>query len=122
MLNYLDGVALWPDEHGGRRLDKGVAIITQSGNIGLNLTMQRRSLEIGYLISVGNQAGVAIHEYIEALIEDERVSAIGLHFEGLGDIEGFSQIAIKALAKGVPIIALKSGGSAARRRFRCWPT
>ncbi len=117
MLNYLDGVALWPDQHGGRRLDKGVAIITQSGNIGLNLTMQRRSLEIGYLISVGNQAGVAIHEYIEALIEDERVSVIGLHFEGLKDIEGFSQAAIKALAKGVPIVAMKSGGSEAGRHI-----
>ena len=117
MLNYLDGMALWPDEHGGRRLDRGVAIITQSGNIGLNLTMQRRSLEIAYLISVGNQAGVAIHEYIEALIEDERVSAIGLHFEGLGDIEGFSKAAIKALAKRVPIIALKSGGSEAGRHI-----
>jgi acetyl-CoA synthetase len=117
LLNYLDGVALWPDEHSGRRLDKGVAIITQSGNIGLNLTMQQRSLDIGYLISVGNQAGVAIHEYIEVLIEDERVTAIGLHFEGLGDIEGFSKAAIKALAKGVPIIALKSGGSEVGRHI-----
>ncbi|MCP4361939.1 MAG: acetate--CoA ligase family protein, partial [Chloroflexi bacterium] len=64
LLNYLDGVALWPDQHGGRRVEQGAAIITQSGNIGLNLTMQQRSLPLAYLISVGNQAGVTLHEYI----------------------------------------------------------
>jgi len=33
LLNYADGVALWPDQHGGKRLnkgDRGIAIITQS--------------------------------------------------------------------------------------------
>ncbi len=42
LISYLDGVTLWPDQHGGVRVERGVAIITQSGNIGLNLTMQRR--------------------------------------------------------------------------------
>ena len=51
MLNYLDGVALWPDQHGGQRVQRGVAIVTQSGNIGLNLTMQRRGLPLAYLSS-----------------------------------------------------------------------
>lgn len=111
LLNYLDGAALWPDQHGGCRVEKGVAIITQSGNIGLSLTMQQRSLALGYLISVGNQAGVAMHEYLDVLIEDERVAAIGLHIEGLTDIAAFSRAAIKALARGVPIVALKSGTS-----------
>ena len=37
LLNYLDGAALWPDQHGGLAVERGVAIITQSGNIGLNL-------------------------------------------------------------------------------------
>ncbi|MEM7464183.1 MAG: CoA-binding protein, partial [Pseudomonadota bacterium] len=36
-LNYLDGVALWPDQHGGLRQERGVAIITQSSNIAINL-------------------------------------------------------------------------------------
>lgn len=44
VLNYLDGTALWADQHGGARTDSGVAVITQSGNIGQNLTMQRRAL------------------------------------------------------------------------------
>ena len=39
-INALDGVLLWPDQHGSTRVDKGVAILTQSSNIAINLTMQ----------------------------------------------------------------------------------
>lgn len=111
VLNYLDGVTLWPDEHGGRRIEKGVAIIAQSGNIGLSLTMQQRSLPLAYLISTGNQAGVTIPAYIEALLEDERVTAIGLHLEGLSDVTAFSRAALTALARRVPLVVIKSGAS-----------
>ena len=55
LLNYLDGAMLWPDQQGGRRVDDGVAIITQSSNVGFNLTMQRRGLPIAYMISLGNK-------------------------------------------------------------------
>ena len=112
MLNYLDGTALWPDQHGGKRVDKGVAIITQSGNIGLNLTMQRRALPLAYLITLGNQAGCDFSQLIEALLDDERVTAIGMHIEGLGNVAEFSRVALRALQKGVPLVALKAGSSA----------
>ncbi len=111
MLNYVDGVALWPDQHGGERVNRGVAIISQSGNIALNLTMQRRNLPLAYLITVGNKAGVGIEAIVETLLQDERVSAIGLHIEGLDDISAFSQVALQALARGVPLVALKAGSS-----------
>ncbi len=110
-LNYLDGVALWPDEHGGQRTGQGVAIITQSGNIGINLTMQRRGLDVAYVISIGNNSTLHMHEYIDTLLNDSRVTAIGLYIEGLQDVTGFSGAAIRAMQKGVPIVALKSGRS-----------
>lgn len=111
MLNYLDGVALWPDQHGGRRLQRGVAIVTQSGNIGLNLTMQTRGLPLAALLTVGNKAGTRIEQLVEALLQDERISAIGLHIEGLDDVAAFSRVAIQALRQGVPLVALKAGSS-----------
>lgn len=111
VLNYVDGVSLWPDIHGGRPVPRGVAILSQSGNIGLNLTMAERSLPLAYVISVGNQAVLGIGDYIDALIEDDRVDAIGIYLEGLNDIAGFSAAAARALQKGVPIVALKSGVS-----------
>ena len=110
-LNYLDGVALWPDEHGGKRTEHGVALIAQSGNIAINLTMQQRGLDYSYVISIGNSSSLSLHEYMEALLDDARVTAIGLHIEGLRDVAGFSRAAIKALEKGVPIVALKTGRS-----------
>lgn len=114
MLNLFDRVALWPDQHGCLPIDsgKGVAIVSQSGNLALNLTMQARALPIGYVISVGNCADVTPADLIEALIADERVSAIGLHLEGLGSVARFSEACLAARAAGVPIVALKTGASA----------
>lgn len=110
-INYLDGAALWPDQHGGVRAEHGVALITQSGNIGLNLTMQRRSLDLAYLVTLGNQGAIGIPECIEALVTDERVTAIGLHIEGLGDIGAFERAAAAARTAGIPMVALKTGRS-----------
>jgi len=110
-LNYLDGVALWPDEHGGQRVKRGIALITQSGNIALNLTMQQRSVDFAYVISIGNTSSLGLHDYLDMLLDDPRVSAIALHVEGIRDITRFSEVAIQALRKGVPIVALKTGRS-----------
>lgn len=111
MLNYLDGVALWPDQHGGARVERGVAIVSQSGNIALNLTMQRRSLPLACLVTVGNQAGAPLEAIVEALLLDPRISAIGLHIEALDDVAAFSRVALRALAQGVSLVALKAGSS-----------
>ncbi|MEV4320129.1 acetate--CoA ligase family protein [Actinocrispum sp. NPDC049592] len=111
LLNYLDGAALWPDQQGGRRVERGVAIITQSGNIAVNLTMQRRSLPIGCVIAVGNMAGVTVPELITELVTDPRITAIGLHIEGLDDIEAFARAAIVSKTRGTPLVVLKSGTS-----------
>ena len=111
VLNYLEGVTLWPDEQGGKRTNQGAAIIAQSGNISISLSMQQRSVPLAYLISTGNQAGCTVPEYMDALLDDERVTAIGLHLEGLDDVAAFSRAAVKALRKKVPIVIMKSGAS-----------
>lgn len=109
MINYLDGVTLWPDEHGCDRVDKGVAILCQSGNIAINMTMHQRSLPIAYMITMGNQAQLGVSDFIDAMLDDGRISAIGILVEGIKDIPAFSRAALRALEKGVPIVAIKSG-------------
>ncbi|MFI0821051.1 acetate--CoA ligase family protein [Streptomyces sp. NPDC021098] len=111
MLDYLDGAALWADQHGGRRVDRGVAVITQSGNIGQNLTMQRRSLPLARLVTVGNAAVTGVAELVEALLDDSRITAIGLHLEGIDDPASLSRAAVRALRRRVPIVVLKTGRS-----------
>ena len=110
-VNYLDGIALWPDQHGGRRVENGAALISQSGNLAINLTMQQRQIDFSYVISVGNSSVLGLHDYIDALLADSRVRVIALHIEGIVDIAAFSEAAIRALTKGVPIVALKTGRS-----------
>jgi len=111
ILNYLDTVTLWPDQHGGQSCDRGVAIIAQSSNIAINMTMQRRALPIAYVVAAGNQAQTGVAEIGEALLADHRVSAIGLYLEGFGDIRALERFAGKARATGRPVVALKIGRS-----------
>ena len=111
LINYLDGALLWPDQHGGERCDSGVAIITQSSNILLNLTMQRRALPLAYALTAGNQAQQGLASMASALLDDPRVTAIGLHIEGFGDLHALEDLANKARARKIPIIALKMGRS-----------
>ena len=113
LINYLDRALLWPDQHGGVQVPRGVAIVTQSGNIGLNLTMQNRALPIAYLATLGNQASVGMAAVIEALLDDDRVTAIGLHIEGIDDPAALARAAARARSQGVPIVAIKTGKSAA---------
>ena len=108
-INSLDGVALWPDVHGCEPVMSGVAIITQSGNIGLNITMQSIGLSIAYMFTLGNQTNTNIADIIHAMLDDNRVSAIGLHIEGISDIKSFDVAARRALDKKIPIVAIKSG-------------
>lgn len=111
LINYLDGALLWPDQHGGQRCSSGVAIITQSSNIAINLTMQQRSLPLAYIVTAGNQAQADISHIGIALLEDDRVSALGLHIEGIKDLRAFEALAARARALGKPIVALKVGKS-----------
>lgn len=111
VLNYLDGAALWPDQHGGRRVDRGVAILTQSGNLAQNITMQRRSLPIAQLVTVGNSAVVGVTDVLDAMLDDPRISAVGIHVEGVADVAAFSRAALRALRLGVPVVVLKAGAS-----------
>ena len=82
IINYFDQFCLWPDQHGGRKVDRGVALISQSSNIMINLTMQSRGLPIGYAVTVGNQAKIGFADLGVHLLEDPRVSALGLHIKG----------------------------------------
>ncbi|MGJ8543833.1 MAG: acetate--CoA ligase family protein [Sulfitobacter sp.] len=110
-INALDGALLWPDQHGCKTVDRGVAILTQSSNIAINLTLQQRGLPIAYTVACGNMAQTTQAATALALLDDPRVTAIGLHIEGFGDTAEWHALAHKARAKSVPIVALKVGRS-----------
>jgi acyl-CoA synthetase (NDP forming) len=112
-INALDGIALWPDEHGCLPVQHGVGIISQSGNVGINLTMQQRGLNMAYMVTVGNQAGGGVEDALQSFIDDNRVTAIGMFIEAVREPIRFAQLAQLAYKKGKRIVALQTGKSEA---------
>jgi acetyl-CoA synthetase len=115
-VNFFDRVAMMPDQIVGPPMQRGVALICQSGTIALTLMFNGRSLPLGYLFTVGNQTRLAVEDLIEMLCEDPRVSAFGLYLEGIKDADRFARAADKARVAGKPIAVVKAGRTAAAAR------
>ena len=115
-VNYVDKVAIWPHRPAQREVERGPAFIAQSGNVALNLMFNQRGVPFSYVISTGNEAVLGANDFIEALLDDPRVTAIGLYIEAIRDVAGFSRAAARALEQGVPMVALKAGKSEEARR------
>lgn len=115
ILNYVNEAALWPFDHGGqpggKPVERGPAFITQSGMLGNTVSMSQRNLPFTYIISSGNQGQMGVEDFLDILIEDPKVTAIGLYIEGLRDVQKFADAAIRALEAGKPIVAQKVGTS-----------
>ena len=109
VINYLDGALLWPDQHGGVRVNRGVALLSQSSNIIINLSMQKRALPVAYVACLGNAAVVGLAELAGAVLDDPRVTALGMYVEGIDDAAAFAALAEKARAMGKGIVLIKSG-------------
>jgi acyl-CoA synthetase (NDP forming) len=112
VLNYLDRAAMWPFAHGGTCPGYGAAIITQSGMLSSDITMSQRSLPLTHMISCGNQSVLSLEDFVDHLIDHPAVRAIGMHIEGLRDVPRFADAALRALDRGIPLVALKTGSSA----------
>jgi acyl-CoA synthetase (NDP forming) len=115
-VNFFDRVAMMPDQIVGAAVERGVAIICQSGTIALTLMFNDRSLPIGYLFTVGNQTRLAVEDLIEILCDDPRVTAFGLYLEGIKDPQRFARAADLARLARKPIAVIKSGRTEAAAR------
>ena len=115
VLNYLDGVPLWPDQHGGKKIDRGVAVVSQSSNIANNITMHRRGLPLAYVVCAGNQAQTGASDIGMALLDDSRVTALGFYMEGMDNPQSFAELAERAREKNKPMAVLRAGKTQAAR-------
>ena len=110
-INYFDKVSVWSDQVAGSQTNKGVAIICQSGTIGNTISFNHRSLPIGYIISLGNQAKISIEDTIEYALKDKRVTAIGIYAEGFTSINKLIRVLKISKEKKIPIAIVKVGRS-----------
>ena len=109
--NFFDRLSLWPDQAVGHTTERGVAILGQSGTVSISLMYQRRSLPVGYVITMGNQQRLDCSDLIRYVADDDRVSAIGMYLESIGDLDKFVQAVSYAREKGKPIALVKVGKS-----------
>lgn len=105
------GAALWPDQQGLTPTKRGIAVVTQSGNIAMNLTMQARGLEIVQVLTLGNQCDVSLEDCLDVLVDDPGITAVALHVEALHDIDRFTDSVGRAQERGIPVVVLKTGAS-----------
>lgn len=94
-----------------------VAFLSQSGALGEAILGRAAQLGLGISLfaSLGNQTDVTATDLLEALEHDARTEVILLYQESFGDPDAFPHVA-KRVARRKPIIAVKSGRTAAGAR------
>lgn len=96
----------------GSILPGSVAIVTQSGALGLAMIGKTKVENIGLsaIVSVGNKCDVDEADLLEYLIPHEHTKVILMYIEGIKDGEKFIR-AIKRATRRKPVIVIKSGRS-----------
>jgi acyl-CoA synthetase (NDP forming)/RimJ/RimL family protein N-acetyltransferase len=95
----------------------GLGLVSQSGALGIAVLAAagRRGLGLSQFVSVGNKADVSGNDLLLAWERDERTKVIALYLESFGNPRKFARIA-RRVSGTKPIIAIKSGRSAAGQR------
>jgi acyl-CoA synthetase (NDP forming) len=90
------------------------SLVSQSGTM-LGTLLSRgaaRGLGFAKLVSVGNEADLAVGELVELLVDDPQTRVISLFLETVRDAERLARAARKAHEAGKPVVAYKLGRSA----------
>ena len=90
----------------------GVAIITQSGALGIAMIGKTAVENIGLsaIVSVGNKTDVDEADLLEYLIQNPRTKIILMYIEGVRDGERLIQT-LKRVTEKIPVVVIKSGRS-----------
>ncbi len=95
-----------------------IGLITQSGNIGANITQYGMDAGLGFskVISSGNEADLCLEDFLEYLAEDEETRVIAVYIEGLRQADRFLKLAHEITSGGAtkkrkPIVVIKAGRS-----------
>ncbi|MFD9477677.1 acetate--CoA ligase family protein [Streptomyces nojiriensis] len=93
----------------------GVALLSQSGNLALELQLRGEPHGLGFsrFVSLGNQADVTLVDLVEDCARHEATTAIAVYAEDFGDGRAF---AAAAAAAGKPVVLLTAGRGTASAR------
>jgi acyl-CoA synthetase (NDP forming) len=106
------GAAAWGDRLG--RVSPGpVAMVTQSGNAGVNALGSRRAIGWHTVVSTGNQAVCDASDWLGALAEREGVRSVALFLESDGDGARLADALALCAERRIGVAVLKVGSSEA---------
>ena len=93
----------------------GIALLSQSGNLALELQLRGAPHGLGFsrFVSLGNQADVTLVDLVEDCARHEATSAIAVYAEDFGDGRAFARA---AAAAGKPVVLLTAGRGGASAR------
>lgn len=88
----------------------GLSIVSQSGNIGVQLVTraERRGVGIDKYVSVGNQASTSALDVLDALGDDPQTAATLVYLEGVGDGRRFLEV-MRRITRKKPVVVLRGG-------------
>ena len=88
-----------------------VALVSQSGAYGshLSLLARKRNIDIRYWVTTGNEVDVSVPEVLGWLAEQDDVSVIMAHAEGITDRDALLSALATARARGKPVVFQKVG-------------
>ena len=109
IINAVSGATLWPDAHGAGRVKSGPALISQSGNIAVSVTMNIRGLNFSHVVALGNQASVTAEDCLLHFAARDEVTAVGLYLESITDPLAFGRAALACHESRTPVVVLKTG-------------
>jgi acetate---CoA ligase (ADP-forming) len=94
-----------------------VGFLSQSGGIGIAIIEASRRLGVGLssFVSVGNKADLSSNDLLEYWEQDPATDVALLYLESFGNPRKFARVA-RRFARAKPILAVKSGRSAAGER------
>jgi acyl-CoA synthetase (NDP forming) len=95
----------------------GLSIISQSGNIGVQLITraERRGIGIDKYVTVGNQATTSALDVLDALADDPETTATLVYLEEVGDGRRFLDV-MRRITRKKPVVILPGGMTEYGRR------
>jgi len=100
------------------KLEPGpIGLISHSGSLFLSLAANDPRVAYSLFVSPGQELVVTAADFMHYMLEDEETRTIALFLETVRDPQSFSAALEKAIARDVPVVAIKIGKTAETTRL-----
>ncbi|NUR74445.1 MAG: GNAT family N-acetyltransferase [Hamadaea sp.] len=117
LLNTDRSVRLNATFAGAPPVPGGLGVASQSGAVGISLLdhLARSGCGVSSFVSLGNKADISGNDLLAYWYDDPATKAVALYLESFGNPRRFARI-VRDLSRRKPVLAVKSGRSAAGQR------